>query len=785
MSAFAVLLSAICLSAAPSLVHASTGGEEEPPEFNSPWGPVRPLADLATSSLGVVEASWWRKPLLLVWYRLNGQELPAGVLDAFEYGSREARNYDGPPGMKSWFIEAKAAVPDLALAADPQAEANLLSGMIWDQFENCPNDAWERARRTLADRSRQWGAKSAALRDWVSVQHRVFARCPLGPGYFRTDLSNSWPINPDYAKQFVLPDMSLPDPPAGAPVLLFKDRAYQRAAALLYEGHYKEAQSAFVVIAKDDASPWREWGTYLALRARLRAVQITAPIDDRCQGLGCDEMRADNRVRRQKESTSLRADIRQAIEAARKSGHADESRRLTDLDALVAARLDPALRFRELAAELQRPGVDAAAFRRAATDYLLLHRQFPPSEPLGEWLGGLVDGVDPTGAPCAATPASARPDRYSIKPEQIQCLRRQWSEESLKRFQKQPTQYAWLFSAAALAKRDDSHLDALKKALADVPDNHPGATSFMLHRLRLGNRDDALPLAVALLNRPDVQADYSALNRVREYRLWHAESLQEFWADGPRVSGTAYDRDTLLKSAPPNPTEAPVLGWDYDARWILNYELPHAALLETARRSGWPASQRGAVASMAWSRAVLRKDAAAAREALAVGADINHNQSPPNIVRLRAIEDEKTFLIESGLLASGAAINGDCHLAVPKVDEYGEAPVGDLKQQFGRYAKRLLAPNVYADWQRERTALEALPDLDSAWMQNVIDFATTFPDDARAPGLLRDAVYRTRMNWCADPSAGKLSKQAFDLLKCNYPKSKEARITKYWFKPRT
>jgi hypothetical protein len=215
----------------------------------------------------VVEASWWRKPLLLAWYRLNAQELPVGVLDAFEYGLREGRNYDGPPGMKSWFVEAKAALPDLAPTANPQAEANLLSGTIWNQFENCPNDAWEQARRTLTDRSRLWGAKSAALHDWVAVQHRVFARCPLGPGYFLADLSNRWPVNPEYAKQFILPDMSLPDAPDGAPALLVKDRAYQRAAALLYEGHYKEAESAFSAIAKDTASPWREWGTYLALRA--------------------------------------------------------------------------------------------------------------------------------------------------------------------------------------------------------------------------------------------------------------------------------------------------------------------------------------------------------------------------------------------------------------------------------------------------------------------------------------------------------------------------------------
>ena len=784
----ASLLALLCLSAASSLATASTGEGESPPEFNSPWGPVRPTKELASGSLGVVEASWWRKPLLLAWYRLNDLKLPTAAQDAFEYTETRGGYYVGPPNQASWFTDAKVAAPELMPNSQAGADSGLLYGNNWDTFENCPDDAWNQARRTLAERSRLWGANSAALRDWIAAQHRVFARCPLGPGYFRTDLPDIRRINPEYAKQFVLPDMSLADPPSGSPVLLTKDRAYQRAAALLYEGHYKEAEGAFSDIARDVASPWRKLGRYLALRARLRAIQITTPAVDRydpCRAPECTKARADNVAFRQTEAARLRADVERAIVAAKQAGDAEEVRRLTDLDSLVGARLDPAQRFRELATELMRPGIDAATFRRTATDYLHLHRQFPPSEPLGEWLGGLIDGVDPTGAPCASVPSSAQPDRYSIPPDQVQCLRRQWSEESLKRFQRQPTQYAWLFSAAALAGRDDPHLEPLLKALAAVPEEHVGAASFMLQRLRLGGRDEGLRLASALLKRPDIQADYSARNRVREYRLWHAEHLQEFWADGPREIGTAYDRDTLLKSAPPNPTAAPLLGWDYDGRWILDYELPHAALLETARRSGWPESQRGAVASMAWSRAVLRKDAAAAREALAVGAEINHNQNPPSIVRLLAIEDEKTFLIEGGLLAGGAAINGDCHLAVPKVNESGDEPAGELKRNFGRYAKRLLAPKAYADWQRERAALDALPDLDAAWMQNVIDFATTFPDDARAPGFLREAVYRTRMNWCAEPSAGNLSKQAFDLLKRKYPQSKEARTTKYWFKPRT
>ncbi|MBK6594129.1 MAG: hypothetical protein IPG23_16225 [Burkholderiales bacterium] len=174
-------------------------------------------------------------------------------------------------GKSSW----QCSVPENVAADTPS-----VTGNRWDRFENCPNAAWEQARRTLADRLKAWGTDSPALHDWLQAQHRVFARCPQGPTYFRKDLALSERVNLLYAKQFVLPDMALPDPPADAPALLVKDRAYQRAAALLYEGNYQAAEDAFKNIAQDGASPWQEWGMYLAFRARLRSIQMTAPADN-------------------------------------------------------------------------------------------------------------------------------------------------------------------------------------------------------------------------------------------------------------------------------------------------------------------------------------------------------------------------------------------------------------------------------------------------------------------------------------------------------------------------
>ena len=141
---------------------ASGGGEASPPEFNSPWGPVRPITDLATGSLGVVESSWWRKPLLLTWYRFNGQPLPAKALVAFEYGAQSGAVNDG--NMLLWLTEAKA-VGGVPVPENVAADTPSVTGNRWDRFENCPNAAWEQARRTLADRLKAWGTDSPALHD--------------------------------------------------------------------------------------------------------------------------------------------------------------------------------------------------------------------------------------------------------------------------------------------------------------------------------------------------------------------------------------------------------------------------------------------------------------------------------------------------------------------------------------------------------------------------------------------------------------------------------------------
>lgn len=116
-------------------------------------------------------------------------------------------------------------------------------------YENCTDDAFETAARTLGERIAQLGADHATIRPWIDAQDLVFANC----GHERNATA------------------SIPAPLDDAsPALARADRAYQLAAAHFYAGHFDEAVTRFRAIAADRTSPWQPYGEYLAARALLR-----------------------------------------------------------------------------------------------------------------------------------------------------------------------------------------------------------------------------------------------------------------------------------------------------------------------------------------------------------------------------------------------------------------------------------------------------------------------------------------------------------------------------------
>mgnify|MGYP000935876210 CR=1 FL=1 len=189
-------------------------------------------------------------------------------------------------------------------------------------------------------------------------------------------------------------------------------------------------------------------------------------------------------------------------------------------------------------------------------------------------------------------------------------------------------------------------------------------------------------------------------------------------------------------------------------------------------------------------RAVLRRDTRSAREVLAL-PDFQGVLPVEESARLASIGDDTVFLMESTLMLwknTVPPLVGKvwCRLQPPVLEgpsADGQGSRDNPPHPFGEAAARLLPVEALERWRQERKVLDALPPRTNLLMQNTLDFVARFPSDPRAPRLLRETVHATRLDTCADPSAGALSEQAFNLLKRRYASSDEARRTKYWFKP--
>jgi len=83
--------------------------------------------------------------------------------------------------------------------------------------------------------------------------------------------------------------------------------------------------------------------------------------------------------------------------------------------------------------------------------------------------------------------------------------------------------------------------------------------------------------------------------------------------------------------------------------------------------------------------------------------------------------------------------------------------------------------------QKELAALKSLGSAPNYLCLQVVQWATSHPDDIRIPEALHLAVKATRYG-CTDKETGKWSKAAYDLLHKRYPDNSWTKRTPYWFK---
>lgn len=148
-------------------------------------------------------------------------------------------------------MDARSKVPNIRPTSVSAGFRNP-NGYQW--YNNCLEDTFRSAIKTLGRRIEQFGANSAEIQEWLIGQDAVFANCS-GPELIPSSVpSTSHPI-------------------------LKSDRAYQIAAANFYAGHFDIAENLFREIAADHSSPWNQLAAYLAARTLVRKALLDAPSD--------------------------------------------------------------------------------------------------------------------------------------------------------------------------------------------------------------------------------------------------------------------------------------------------------------------------------------------------------------------------------------------------------------------------------------------------------------------------------------------------------------------------
>ncbi len=224
------------------------------PVFDTTSVPELPFTDFAAGRLGIVKGKFRRSVLIAAYRHIAGRGLNTPEQQALvevwnaEVNRKDFRDDSVDEAVKAWVEKRKEVVGKEEKLPEIYTERSYGG---YEFFPNCTKNAFETATETLADRISSYSATDQNVRNWVAGQDQVFRNCSSG-------------------KQ-------VPDPaPAGSPVWLQKDRAYQIAAANFYSLNYREAKEGFSDIAQDTESPWQETADYLVARTLIRQASTTS-----------------------------------------------------------------------------------------------------------------------------------------------------------------------------------------------------------------------------------------------------------------------------------------------------------------------------------------------------------------------------------------------------------------------------------------------------------------------------------------------------------------------------
>jgi tetratricopeptide (TPR) repeat protein len=804
---FAAVFLALLLILPPPLAFAC-GPDFTAPTYTDFNAPDARDSSYVHGKLGLLQRGYYHVYLFEAYRNLSGKPFNASELASLGFSSTSSLQQNASPSQNP-------AEPENWIATWESTRANLLgekpthsprtfdpvgvtrAGMQDDRYVfyyNCLSGAFENAVHTLQSRAAQFGARSAVVKDWIAAQDQVFENCSADMSY------------PPKPKPAVIPAASHPEDPA----IIRADRAYQIAAALFYAGDFDAAQKAFEGIAKDSASPYQTIAPYLRARALVRKGTLQA---------NDSEYDADALSQAESQLRAILADKNSP------DFHGAAERLL----GFVRIRLHRQDRLHELEASLQSGSV-SKSFDQDLTDYLWLldHPVLtktvtiaPASEGKTAQKGVTVDesshlvGGDMTDWIFTFSHSCGECYDHSLQ---------RWNETK---------SLPWLVAALSQADAKESALPSLLAAVSKIGPDSPAYLTLTFYRLRLqeqsGNVDATRHDLDQLLTQQGNFMPIPAKNEFLALRMKLATNLAEFLQLAPRLStdatGVAPIPSGKSDYDPGTPEYAVTRPhFDSDASVVLTEKLPLRLLADAAKSSTLAPALRSDIAVAAWTRAILLKNDAIAREMTPVLTELVPELKDDLAEYAKTSDPEAgesaavfTILRNPGFRPFVSASPGrgwfysttDNHFN--SIDNFGDnwwcpflptqenqRPTGGFYLMFSTlraplqeiYPGGVVPSPTFISEQGKNAAAEevnAIAALPSAprWLgEFTITWAKAHPDDPRVPEALHNVVRSWRYG-CTETDlrdAPNYSKDAFEILHTHYPDNDWTKKTPYWFR---
>ncbi|MBU6452879.1 MAG: hypothetical protein KGS72_13925 [Cyanobacteria bacterium REEB67] len=738
--------------------------------FTTSLHPDLPLRFYAAGQLGLVQPTYARSYLISAYRYLDGKALTSGEQKAMsDLWARRLSGFAGDNDDRAALEWTKNRSAILGVKDKMPVFSDVYrSSGDYDNYLNCPSDAFKTASATLARLVSKYGADSQICKEWIKGQDAVFCHC-AGPQYDYKN--NKAGVEPGFPEKL----------PETAAAELRQDRTYQMACAFFYAQKLPDALKLFELIAQDKTSVWQKVATYMVARTQVRLGTLSNP--------------------KALDKNALNQALSTLKQLAANPEYKDYAKSVADLINFVEVRLDPARASVRCAQELSKPTDGASTFALADSYLFALDRLFN-YDAFGDDQSRKLKVAD-----SAALPVM----RSEEMTDWIWCFSSSDASETAHAADKFKLHRnaLWAIAYASKLKGSEADVPAVEAVLAKAGKGDAAYVTASYHRARLllagGHSKEAeATIAAALAAVPAPSP--SAANALNLLRLRLSGSVDDFISLAflaPALISSGYDSqempDNLDKAekAASYQKIAPVLL--PEAAQAFNSTFPLSDFVQAVSSSRLPKSYQGQFAQAAFSRAVILGDFKAAQK-VSGALQSAYPQMAPQLQSFNSASSNQDKEFAAVLLilknpgmrptVTGGTARGT---AIGKIDDYQDNwwSKETIMQSGDRggaepEAKANLRPGFLSaadlsTGKSESARVMAAGDAPNYLGKIAIAYAKAHPSDPRIPEALALTVKATHFGSSDEAKTTAVSTQAFQLLHKAYANNPWTKKTPYHY----